>query len=72
MAPTDLRGRLLKLIGRERRRAVSGQPAEIIAKMNSLVDVEIINALYDASRAGVRIRLNVRGICTLTPRLHDG
>ena len=67
MAPTDLRGRLLKLIGRERRRAEAGPPAEIIAKMNSLVDVEIINALYDASRAGVRIRLNVRGICMLTP-----
>jgi polyphosphate kinase len=70
MAPTDLRGRLLKLIGRERRRAQAGQPAEIIAKMNSLVDVEIINALYDASRTGVRIRLNVRGICMLTPGVH--
>ncbi len=69
MAPTGLRARLLKLIGRERRRAEAGQPAEIVAKMNSLVDVEIINALYAASRAGVRIRLNVRGICTLTPGL---
>ena len=67
MAPTGLRGRLLKLIGREQRRAQAGQPAEIVAKMNSLVDVEIVNALYAASQAGVRIRLNVRGICVLTP-----
>jgi len=69
MAPTDLRRRFLKLIGRERRRAESGQPAEIMAKMNSLADVEIIEALYAASRAGVRVRLNVRGICTLVPGL---
>ena len=67
MAPTELRGRLLKLIARERRRAEDGQPAEIIAKMNSLVDVEMIEALYAASGAGVRIRLNIRGICTLIP-----
>ena len=69
MAPTDLRARLLKLIRREQRRAEAGQPAEILAKMNSLVDVEITHALYAASNAGVRIRLNVRGICTLTPGL---
>ena len=67
MAPTSLRDRFLKLIERERRRAESGQAAEIRAKMNSLVDEEIIRALYDASRAGVRIRLNVRGICCLRP-----
>ena len=67
MAPTGLRDRLLKLIARERRRAEAGQPAEIVAKMNSLLDVEIIDALYAASAAGVRIRLNVRGICTLIP-----
>ncbi len=67
MAPTGLRERFFKLIARERRRARSGQPAEIVAKMNSLVDGEIIEALYDASRAGVRIRLNVRGICALRP-----
>jgi polyphosphate kinase len=69
MAPTGLRTRLLKLIDRERRRAESGQPAEIVAKMNSLVDVEIIEALYAASRSGVKIRLNVRGVCTLRPCL---
>jgi polyphosphate kinase len=67
MAPTQLRQRLLKLIDRERRRAEAGQPAEITAKMNSLIDREIIEALYRASHAGVRIRLNVRGICALRP-----
>jgi polyphosphate kinase len=67
MAPTTLRERLLRLIQREQRRAEEGQPAEIRAKMNSLVDEEMIRALYDASRAGVRIRLNVRGICCLRP-----
>jgi polyphosphate kinase len=71
MAPTDFRRRLLKLIARERRRAEAGQPAEIIAKMNSLIDDEIIHAVYDASRAGVRIRLNVRGICALRPGIPD-
>src|SRR6185436_2195497 len=65
MAPTGLRQRLLKLIDRERRRAAAGQEGEITAKVNSLIDDEIIEALYAASRAGVRIRLNVRGICAL-------
>jgi polyphosphate kinase len=67
MAPTHLRPRFLKLIERERRRADAGQPAEIVAKMNSLIDEEIIAALYAASQAGVVIRLNVRGICALRP-----
>jgi polyphosphate kinase len=67
MAPTNLRERFLRLIEREQRRAEEGQAAEIRAKMNSLVDEDIIRALYDASRAGVRIRLNVRGICGLRP-----
>jgi polyphosphate kinase len=67
MAPTGLRQRFLRLIGRERRRVEAGQPAEITAKMNSLIDGEIIAALYAASQAGVRIRLNVRGICALRP-----
>ena len=69
MAPTGLRERFLKLIEREQRRAEAGQPAEIRAKMNALVDEEIIRALYDASRAGVRIQLNIRGICCLRPGL---
>ncbi|HVQ29936.1 MAG TPA: polyphosphate kinase 1, partial [Vicinamibacteria bacterium] len=67
MAPTQLRERFLRLIERERRRAEEGQAAEIRAKMNSLVDEDIILALYEASRAGVKIRLNVRGICCLRP-----
>ena len=67
MAPTGLRERFLRLISRERRRAEAGQPAEIVAKMNSLIDDEVIEALYGASRAGVVIRLNVRGICALRP-----
>ncbi|HVR71684.1 MAG TPA: polyphosphate kinase 1 [Vicinamibacteria bacterium] len=67
MAPSTLRERLLRLIEREQRRAEEGQAAEIRAKMNSLVDEDLIRALYDASRAGVKIRLNVRGICCLRP-----
>ena len=67
MAPTQLRERVLRLIQREKERAEAGQPAEIRAKMNSLVDEEIIRALYDAARAGARIRLAVRGICCLRP-----
>ena len=69
MAPTQLRQRLIELIGRERRRAEAGQPAEILAKMNSLIDEKLIEALYAASRAGVAVRLNVRGICALRPGL---
>src|SRR5262249_16025924 len=67
MAPSDLRERFLKLIDRERRRAETGQAAEIRAKLNSLIDKDIIDALYAASQAGVRIMLNVRGICALRP-----
>jgi polyphosphate kinase len=67
MAPTGLRERLRYLIGREKRRAEAGQAAEIRGKMNSLADEELIRALYEASAAGVRIRLNVRGICCLRP-----
>ncbi len=67
MAPSTLRPRLLSLIEREQRRAEAGQPARIRAKMNALVDVDIVRALYRASQAGVRIELNVRGICVLRP-----
>jgi polyphosphate kinase len=67
MAPTQLRRRLLRLIDRERRRAEAGQPSEIVAKMNSLIDEDIIAALSAASEAGVRISLNIRGICALRP-----
>ena len=66
-APHDLRNTFLSLIERETALAKAGKKAEIIAKMNSLVDEEIISALYRASSAGVRIRLIVRGICSLRP-----
>jgi polyphosphate kinase len=69
MAPTGLRRKFEQLIERERRRAEAGQPAAIIAKMNSLTDEEIISALYDASQSGVNIQLNIRGICALRPGL---
>lgn len=66
-APHGLRPRLLELIENEVERHRQGEPAHIYAKMNSLVDVELIEALYKAGRAGVKIRLNVRGICCLRP-----
>jgi len=66
-APFGLRRRLLRLIQREAARSAPERPGRLIAKMNSLVDPEIIEALYQASRAGVRILLNVRGICCLRP-----
>jgi polyphosphate kinase len=72
MAPTLLRDRTLRLIDRERQRAKEGQPAEIRAKMNSLVDEKIIRALFDAAAAGVKVKLNVRGICCLRPGLRGG
>ncbi len=64
-APTEMKPRLLSLIHSEAERARQGEPASITAKVNSLQDPEIIAALYDASRAGVPVRLNVRGICCL-------
>ncbi len=63
LAPLWLREKFLELIGRERDNALAGKEAKIIAKMNSLCDKEIIDALYDASCAGVQIELIVRGIC---------
>jgi polyphosphate kinase len=64
-APIGLRKRLLSLIESETRRKKQGQKAYIAAKLNSLVDPEMIDALYRASQAGVQIRLNIRGICCL-------
>ena len=66
-SPVNLRETLLELIGNEVRLAGRGEPAGILMKMNALVDPQIIDALYDASRAGVKVDLIVRGICCLRP-----
>ena len=63
LAPLWLREKFLNLIERERDNALAGKEAKIVAKMNSLCDKEICDALYNASNAGVRIELIVRGIC---------
>jgi len=67
VAPFELHDRMLELIQREAENARKGLPARIIAKMNALVDQEIIEALYEASKAGAKIDLIVRGICCLRP-----
>jgi len=67
VAPTGLRAGLKALIDREIRFAEAGKGGHIIAKMNSLVDKEIILKLYEASYKGVKIELIIRGICSLIP-----
>ena len=67
VAPIDLRARLGALIEAEIRNAKDGKPAQIWAKMNSLVDPAIIDLLYRASQSGVNVDLVVRGICCLRP-----
>jgi polyphosphate kinase len=67
LAPIGLRNKFVSLIRRETDNARKGIKASITAKMNSLSDPEIIRELYEASRAGVKIRLIVRGICCLIP-----
>ncbi|HEY5563118.1 MAG TPA: RNA degradosome polyphosphate kinase [Clostridiaceae bacterium] len=67
VAPIGLREKFISLIREEGVNAIRGKKAVIIAKLNSLVDEEIIKALYEASRAGVKIDLIVRGICSLKP-----
>ena len=69
VAPFDLKTRLIKLIERERDNARAGKPARIIAKLNALVDHEVIEKLYEASCAEVTIDLIVRGICCLRPKI---
>ena len=65
VAPLWLRGRFLRMIRREAEHAREGRPAHIMAKMNSLCDKEIITALYEASCAGVKVEMIIRGICCL-------
>ncbi len=69
VSPFDMRRALHKLIRREIKNAQAGKTAYIDVKLNSLVDLELIHLLYDASRAGVKVRLIVRGICSLVPGL---
>jgi polyphosphate kinase len=68
-SPFTLHAELLHKIGREAKHARAGKPARIVAKMNALVEPQIIQALYEASCAGVRVDLIVRGVCCLRPGL---
>ena len=67
VAPLHLRKGLVRLIDRERRHALEGKPAGISIKVNSMVDEQIIDALYRASLAGVPVQVWVRGICSIRP-----
>jgi polyphosphate kinase len=67
VAPLGLHESVLALVAREAEHARAGRPARIVAKMNALVDADVIEALYRASQAGVPITLLVRGICCLRP-----
>ena len=69
VAPFELHAKILQLIGRERDNARRGLPARIIAKINSLAERQVIEAMYEASQAGVEIDLIVRGVCCLRPGL---
>jgi polyphosphate kinase len=69
VAPRGMRTRFLEMIRREVAHCRAGRPSRIMAKMNALVDPDIIAALYDASQAGVPVDLIVRGICCLRPGL---
>lgn len=66
-APFNLRKSLIRMIDTEKEAAIAGQPARVIAKLNSLTDPDVIKALYGASMAGVKVDLIVRGICCLKP-----
>lgn len=67
VAPLHLRKGLLRLIDKERRTAIAGKAASVRIKVNSMVDEQIIDALYRASQAGVKVDVWVRGICSLKP-----
>jgi len=67
MAPISMKKKIINLIDGEAEQCKQGRKGQILAKMNSLVDRDVIKALYKASNAGVKIKLNVRGICCLKP-----
>ncbi|HXG01733.1 MAG TPA: polyphosphate kinase 1, partial [Bacteroidota bacterium] len=67
VAPINLRQRLTALIQREMLHARNGKPAHIMLKMNAITDIKMIETLYEASRAGVKIDMIVRGVCSLRP-----
>ena len=71
VAPRNMRSRFTEMVDREAEHARAGKPARIIAKMNALVDSDIIRHLYDASQAGVDVDLIVRGICCLRPGIPE-
>src|SRR5438309_2995908 len=71
VAPFDMHSRLIQCIDRERDNARAGKPARIVAKLNALVDQEMIEKLYEASCSNVTIDLIVRGICCLRPKIPD-
>ncbi|WP_341524940.1 polyphosphate kinase 1 [Nostoc sp. UHCC 0302] len=71
VAPVNMRDRFLALIRREIENVQNGFSGRIVAKMNALVDPEIIATLYEASRAGVEIDLIIRGVCCLRPGIKD-
>ena len=71
VAPFDMHSRLIQCIERERDNARAGKPARIVAKLNALVDQEMIEKLYEASCSNVTIDLIVRGICCLRPKIPD-
>lgn len=71
VSPFNMRNKLYNLIDREIKNAKAGKEAYCLLKMNSLSDIEIIDKLYEASQAGVKIKLIVRGICSLIPGIPE-
>ena len=71
VAPINLRQRMAQMILRETEHALAGRPARLVFKMNALVDSEMIDLMYGASNAGVKIDLIIRGICCLRPGIKN-